>query len=755
MNADMIIERNILHCVVRVDQSISEALKRLDYTHQGFVICVNEAGVLEGVFTDGDVRRWLMHQQTADLSQPVTILLNPKCVVAYDTEDADIIHRRFSDQIKFIPLLDSRHRLIGVIRQRSLMEGFSLAGRIIDDHNPVFTIAEIGLNHNGSPEMARRLILAAKEAGADCAKFQMRNLSKLYRNPPGTPMSAEDLGAQYTLNLLHKFELNPDDMRRLFDFTHAQGLIPLCTPWEEDSLAILEQYGMEGYKVASADLTNHPFLEALSHTHKPLLLSTGMSSENEIKSSIEVLRRCGAPYGLLHCNATYPAPFKDINLAYIPRLKSIGGCPVGYSGHERGIHIPIAAVAQGVRIVEKHITLDRGQEGSDHKASLLPDEFKRMVQGIRQVEEALGSCQPRVPSQGELMNRSNLAKSLVAACPLKEGDRITESAVLVRSPGRGLQPNRKKELLGRRVNRDMQPGDFFFESDVDEPPPAPRLYRFSRPWGITVRWHDFQTMQKLSKPDFLEFHLSFKDMEEDYIRFFDAPLDMDFKVHSPDTFNGDHLLDLANPDPEHRERSICELQKVVEITRKLKPFFTKATKPAIIASLGGFSTDGFLSDEEVNERYALLEQSLKAIDDEGVEILAQTLPPFPWYFGGQMYLNLFVKPMDTIAFCQKTGRRLCLDISHSKLACNHYRLSFQNLVESVAPYTAHLHIADAKGTDGEGLQIGEGEIDFLALGKQLRVCCPQATFMPEIWQGHKNHGEGFWTALQSLEKYEL
>ena len=751
----MIIEREVGRWCVRVDEPIAEVLRKLDANHQGFVLGVDEAGVLEGVLTDGDVRRWLMKQTVVDLGQPAGLIVNKSCAVALESEPQEDIRRRFSDRVKFIPLLDARRRLIGVVRRRGLLEGMRIGERQISEDSPVFVIAEVGINHNGSVEMARRLIRATKDAGVDAVKFQMRNMARLYRNTPGGGVTGEDLGAQYTLNLLEKFELPVADMLKLFDYAKEQGLTVLCTPWEEESLEVLERYGMEAYKVASADLTNHPFIERMAKTYKPMILSTGMSTEDEISETVKVLRRCGSSYALLHCNSTYPAPFKDINLAYLARLKAIGGCPVGYSGHERGIHVAVSAVCQGARIVEKHITLDRSLEGSDHKASLLPEEFKAMVEGIRQVEESLGSGHARTLSQGELMNRSNLAKSLVAARDIAKGELIGEGLVEIRSPGRGLQPNRQGDLIGRRAMRAMQKGDFFFASDVDQPVAQARSYRFSRPWGVTVRWHDFQDIRKMSNPDFLEFHMSFKDMEEDFARYFDGPLDLDFKVHSPDTFNGDHLLDLSNPNDAHRRRSVAELQRVVDLTRKMKPYFKKATRPVIIVSLGGFSTDRFLTEAEVTERYGLMAQSLGELDREGVEIIGQTLPPFPWYFGGQMYLNLFVKPEDTVEFCRANQLRLCFDISHSKLACTHYRTSFKEFVDQVGPYAAHLHMADAKGTDGEGLQIGEGEIDFPALCAQLRAVCPAATFMPEIWQGHKNQGEGFWAALERLERHGL
>ncbi len=750
----MIIERDVRPWSVNADTPIAEALHRLDANHKGFVIGVDEYGVLEGVLTDGDVRRWLMKQSVANLREPVRTILVRSCAVALEGESQEEIRRRFSDRVKFLPLLDARRRLIGVVRRRGLFEGLKIGDRVISDEGPVFVIAEVGINHNGSVEMARRLIRAARDARVDAVKFQMRSMSHLYRNTPGG-VAGEDLGAQYTLNLLEKFELPVPDMLALFDYARSLDLAVLCTPWEEESLDVLERNGMEAYKVASADLTNHPFIEKLARTYKPLILSTGMSTEDEIAETVKVLRRNGSAYALLHCNSTYPAPFKDINLAYLSRLRSIGGCLVGYSGHERGIHVAISAVTQGAKIIEKHITLDRNLEGSDHKASLLPDEFAAMVEGIRQVEESIGTGHPRTLSQGELMNRSNLAKSLVAARDIAQGEEIDESAVEIRSPGRGLQPNRKPELIGRRATRNLKKGDFFFAGDIEQPIAQARHYRFSRPWGVTVRWHDFQEIRKKSNPDFIEFHLSFKDMDEEYERYFGEPLDLDFKVHSPDTFNGDHLLDLSNPDEAHRARSIAELQRVVDLTRKLKPYFKKATRPVIIVSLGGFSRDGFLSEPEVSKRYEIMARSLRELDSDGVEIIGQTLPPFPWYFGGQMYLNLFVKAEDTVEFCRANNLRLCFDVSHSKLACNHYKTSFKEFVDQVGPFAAHLHMADARGTDGEGLQVGEGELDFPALCAQLKEVCPGASFMPEIWQGHKNGGEGFWVALERLERFGL
>ncbi|MBD2039810.1 N-acetylneuraminate synthase family protein [Microcoleus sp. FACHB-672] len=623
----------------------------------------------------------------------------------------------------------------------------------IDAKSATFIIAEIGINHNGSLILAKQLIDKAVEVGANCAKFQMRHLPSLYHNAGNSNDPSEDIGSQYTLDLLARFQLSSQELFAAFDYCRQRDILPLCSVWDLESLLQLEQYGMLAYKVASADLTNHDLLTALAKTGKPLLCSTGMSTEDEIIEAVALLKRLGAVYMLLHCNSTYPTPFKDVNLNYLERLEDIGECLIGYSGHDRGIYTAIAAVAKGAKVIEKHFTLDKSMEGNDHKVSLLPKEFQAMVQGIREVEQALGTAAPRRLSQGELMNRATLAKSLVINCDLEPGQVITAEMIVVKSPGKGLQPNRKSDLIGLKAKRSLKAGDFFFAGDLEQETVKSRHYKFNRPWGLPVRYHDFKTILAKSNPDLLEFHLSYRDLEQDIHQFFNQTYDLDLVVHSPELFAGDHLLNLCALDENYRQHSVRELQRVIDVTRTLKPFFKKASRPLIVGNLGGFTTDAPIPVSERRQWYDLIAKSLSELDTKGVEIIPQTLPPFPWYFGGQLYLNLFVEPDDTVEFCREHGYRVCLDISHSKLASNHYNWSFNQFVEQVAPHTAHFHIADAAGVDGEGLQIGEGDMDFPALAEFLEKASPTASFIPEIWQGHHNQGEGFWIALEKLEKW--
>ncbi|MEB3319774.1 MAG: N-acetylneuraminate synthase family protein, partial [Cyanobium sp.] len=534
----------------------------------------------------------------------------------------------------------------------------------------------------------------------------------------------------------------------------SKGLVPLCTPWDETSLDKLNRWGMEGFKVASADFTNHALISQLAATGKPLICSTGMASELEIRSGIRHLQQVGANYVLLHCNSTYPTPFKDVNLLYLERLRDLAQAPVGYSGHERGIEVPIAAAALGAAVIEKHITLDRGMEGNDHKVSLLPDEFAAMVAGIRAVEESMGSEAARSLSQGELMNREVLAKSLVAACPIPAGTVVTREMVRIQSPGQGLQPYRLNDLLGRTLATAKANGEFFFESDLHQPAAQPRPYRFANRFGVPVRYHDLEAFRSVSNLDLVEIHLSYKDVEVDINAVLPAQVPMGLVVHAPELFAGDHTLDLCSLDEDYRRHSVTELQRVIDLSARLGRRFACSEDVLLVTNVGGFSANRHLS---AGEREPLLEQlriSLGELRSEGVEIIPQTMPPFPWHFGGQRYHNLFVDAAGIESFCREQGMRVCLDVSHSKLACNHLQTPFSTFLKRILPHTAHLHLADAEGVDGEGLQIDEGSVDWPDVFQLLAEFAPQASFIPEIWQGHKNNGEGAWLALERLEQHQ-
>jgi N-acetylneuraminate synthase len=614
-----------------------------------------------------------------------------------------------------------------------------------------FIIAEIGNNHNGDFERAKLMIDKVVEMGADCAKFQMRQIKEVYRSK-SLEKSGEDLGTEYIIDLLNKFELTIEEQRLLSDYCKSKGILYMCTPWDKSSVEILETFNVPAYKVASADLTNLPLLDKLAKTKKPLILSTGMSSTEEVNTTVNFLNKRDVKFALLHCNSTYPAPLHDINLNWISRLKEIHPL-VGYSGHERGINVSLGAVALGAKILERHFTLDRKMEGPDHAASLEYEEFRNLINGCREIEVALGNSDGinRKFSQGEMINRENLGKSLVASRPLKKGTTIKEDDIKVLSPGQGLSPHFYEYLIGKELNRDLEFEDYFFKTDLTNEKQIIKEYKFKHPWGVPVRYHDYNKYLDLIKPDMFEFHLSYSDMELDIDKYLTGVYDCGFVVHAPELFKESHLMDLATPNIEYREISMIETQKVIDITRKLKKYFPKEKKPQIVANIGGFSMDAPFPEDIKSIYYEQFFKSLKDLDTEGVEIIPQTMAPFPWHFGGQRYQNIFVHVDEIVKYCKEYNIRMCFDVSHTMLTCNHFKQDFYEFAKKIAPFTAHIHMGDAKGVNGEGLQIGEGEIDFVKLGNILYEGCPDASFIPEIWQGHKNNGEGFWIALEKLE----
>ncbi len=748
----MIIDKNTAPFIVFSEDSLAKALTKISDNRSRVVFCVSASGAVEGVLTDGDVRRWITANPRFDTNVAALTVANTDFVSFPQDTSIDQLEQALDERITIIPLVDRHRHLVAIARRGEPKT--QIGDFVISDDTPAFVIAEIGNNHTGSIELAKRLVDLAAEAGADCAKFQMRSLSSLYRNAGDANDTSADLGAQYTLDLLSRFQLTNEEMIEVFDHCKTRGIMPLCTPWDEESLAVLVDYGMPGFKLASADLTNHDFLAAMARTGRTLICSTGMSSEAEIVAAVKILKDHAAPYVLLHVNSTYPAPFKDINLRYMDRLRTIGDCMVGYSVHERGIAVAVAAVARGARVIEKHFTVDRGMEGNDHRVSLLPDEFRQMVGAIREVEDSLGSGDVRRITQGEMMNREILAKSLVAARPIAKGETIAADMVSTRSPGQGLQPYRKAELVGRAALRDFAEGDFFYPTDIEVSHYEARPFTFRRPFGVPVRYHDVAKMAAATNLDLLEFHLSYKDMDEDVEAHLGGRnFDLDLVVHSPELFAHDHIMDLCSPDPAYRAHSIAELQRVVEVTRRLASHFDRAKRPCIIINAGGFSMDGPIPVGERQALYDLVAESLAQVDAKGVEIIPQTMPPFPWHFGGQRYHNLFMASDELVAFHRAHGYRYCLDVSHSQLACTHAGESFKEFLEAVGPLTAHLHIVDAEGVDGEGLQIGEGNMDFALVADALDRTAPTASFIPEIWQGHKNDGAGFWEALTKLERW--
>ncbi len=325
--------------------------------------------------------------------------------------------------------------------------------------NSVFIIAEAGVNHNGSMNLAFDLIRAAARAGVDAVKFQTFTASKLLT--PNTPKAAyqtKTTGGNTQFDMIQKLELDRENHLELQKFAHEQRLEFMSTPFDHDSIDLLDDIGILRFKIGSGDLTNIPYLRHMAGKGKPMILSTGMATLEEIDQAVNAIEEAGLPkekLTLLHANTEYPTPFEDVNLRAMTQIQSHFGIPTGYSDHTKGIEVPIAAVALGARMIEKHFTLDRNLEGPDHKASLEPNELAAMVEAIRHVESALGSGTKK-PSPSEVKNIPAARKSLVALTSIKKGDIFTAQNLGVKRPGTGKSPLLWDQIIGSTATRDYQ-----------------------------------------------------------------------------------------------------------------------------------------------------------------------------------------------------------------------------------------------------------------------------------------------------------
>jgi N-acetylneuraminate synthase/N,N'-diacetyllegionaminate synthase len=347
---------------------------------------------------------------------------------------------------------------------------FTIGGRVVAADQPPFVIAEVGVNHDGRLDQALRLVDAAADAGADAVKFQTfraASLATADAELAAYQRSGADADSQRAM--LERLELPPEAWSALAHRAGERGIAFLSTPFDPESVALLAGLGVPAMKVGSGDLTNAILLRAVGGTRLPTILSTGMGTLEEVAAAVRVLRDAGtAEIAVLHCASIYPAPIDDLNLRAMETLAVELGLPVGFSDHSDGLVAPVAAVARGALIVEKHITLDRSLPGPDHAASLDPPAFERMVGEIRSAWEALGdgSKQPR-PAEAEIMRVAR--RSLVASRDLDEGHVLSIDDLDARRPGTGLSPMRVDELVGRRLTHSLRTEQLLLPDDVDPP----------------------------------------------------------------------------------------------------------------------------------------------------------------------------------------------------------------------------------------------------------------------------------------------
>jgi N,N'-diacetyllegionaminate synthase len=348
------------------------------------------------------------------------------------------------------------------------MESVKIGSRLIGKGQPCFIIAEAGVNHNGDIKLAKKLVNAATKAGADTVKFQTFNTEEIVTTSAAKAgYQKETTGADSAqFEMLQNLELAPGDFKKLSAYAREKGIVFLSSPFDKSSVDLLDELGVPAFRIPSGEITNSPLLKHIAHKRKPVILSTGMSTMEEIREAVDILRREGAKgIVVLHCVSSYPASPEDMNLKVMDTLQRVFGLPVGLSDHTTSIAIPVAAVALGACVIEKHLTLDKKLPGPDHQASLEPDEFTDMVRSIRDVEKALGSGVKRFTDE-EMANKKAARRSLVAAVNIPAGTVITEKMLSIKRPGTGLEPRFIGSIIGKKAKKIIPSGEVIIRAKV-------------------------------------------------------------------------------------------------------------------------------------------------------------------------------------------------------------------------------------------------------------------------------------------------
>lgn len=322
----------------------------------------------------------------------------------------------------------------------------------------VYIIAEAGVNHNGSLDIAKKLVDEAKKSGADCIKFQTFIAENIIsKNAKQAKYQTKNIGKEQSqLEMIKKLELSFEDFKQLNNYCIEKNIDFLSTAFDLESIDFLESLGMNTWKIPSGEITNLPYLIKIAKLKKKVILSTGMSTMQEIEDAVNIFKKYGTnDITILHCTTQYPTLFEDVNLNAMLSIKEKFGYDVGYSDHTKGIEVPIAAVALGATVIEKHFTLDNNMIGPDHKASLQPDELKKMVESIRNIELSLGDGR-KVVADSEKENMSIARKSIVAKKSIRKGQLLSEENITVKRPGDGISPMKWFDVLGTVAIRDFE-----------------------------------------------------------------------------------------------------------------------------------------------------------------------------------------------------------------------------------------------------------------------------------------------------------
>lgn len=601
-------------------------------------------------------------------------------------------------------------------------------------------IAEIGINHDGDFEKAKRLILSASKAGCSGIKFQYRNLSRAYAE------NANEIGDEIILTQIKRTELSSEQLTQLRDYARSLGILAGISFFTVEDIGDFENpiLDFDFYKIPSAELMNLSLIETLLKTNKQVYISVGMHTEAEIESIFNEISNA-KNWIPMHCISNYPVAEHNSALGYISYLKSKWSRPVGYSSHDEKWENNLIALSLGADIIERHITESVSDIGLDHSSSSTPAEFEKLCSFASSISNVLLGNGPRVPNQGELLNKQNLGRSFYAIRNLAEGEIVTFQDFEYRSPKIGLGVDFFNLNSNAKLAQNIAKGDVLsarhFSKETTEVSKDAIEIASKHKISLPVRLSDYPTISSLLPTGFYEFHLSYKEVASD-LGNFNLNADHNYSVHLPDYIDSTTLIDPFSPVEEIKKKSHECIERVIDFAEKIATC-TGASVP-IVASLAGLN----MKREDFYPQVAKL---FSTYSTKSAKLTLQWLPPFAWYFGGSIKLGVMNSYEDT-KWIRDFNIPVTLDTSHLLLGQNTFDLDPVKLVESIKDHILHWHISDAVGLDGEGMPIGIGgkkNEDFISY-----VINKTGMKVIEVWQGHFSNFEGFKKEINKIYAME-
>ncbi len=600
----------------------------------------------------------------------------------------------------------------------------------------VMLIAELGINHKGELSIAKDLINEAKESNCWGIKFQYRKIETFYA-------TAQEIGDEILLDEIIKTKLSIDELIELSDFARGLGLKVGISFFRIEDFNDLSEYldYFDFFKVPSAEAINIPLINALTLTKKTVMVSLGGHYLEQIIDAFKYINK--DQLVVFHCVANYPAKIGSQNLLFLNKLKEIGFKNTGYSSHDEDYEVCFLAASMGINYIERHLTKDISGDGLDDSSSSEASVFQRLGKVLNNIDLIMGD-ELRVPNQGEKLNMQNLGTSLYAKNNITKGSYLSLDDLIIQAPRKGISVGEfLLDYKDKKVTKDIGSEDpiqsLDFE-DAEEPLTLDILsFASKNKIALPIRLYDYEFYFNNLNTNFFEFHLSYGEVLSDNLFELLKSNDLqgkNFSIHLPDYIHGNRIIDPTSDDIVIRKESVDLITRVINFSNKLEDISGN-----IVPIVGSFSESRSSSKRENLDR---IFNFLDTSQGGSGKILPQWLPVYAWYFGGSAKLDIF-NSLGDINYIEEYNRKICLDICHLVLSANYYNCDPMDWYDRLKKYSSHIHIADAVGVDGEGLQLGQGQ-----LKKYKKFLEIDAMKVLEVWQGHHNHGNGFIKAIRYL-----